>query len=182
MPMLEGEETLTLKLLNEAMLAWVELEYHRKVHSEIGETPLQRFISGPDVARSSPSPEELRLAFTVETTRSLRRSDCTISLDNQRFEIPASFRHLKRISVRYASWDLSHVHLLNRASGEIITRIFPRDLEKNADGKRRILSPGEVEKPAHPAPGIAPLLRHFLAEYSSTGLPMNYLSKTERNS
>ena len=36
MAMLEGEKDLTLELLNRATLAWLELEYNRKRHSEIG--------------------------------------------------------------------------------------------------------------------------------------------------
>ena len=181
MPMLEGEETLTLKLLNEATLAWVELDYHRKVHSEIGATPIERFLEGPDVARPAPSPENLRMAFTAETARTLRRSDCTISLEGHRYEIPSSFRHLKRVSVRYAGWDLTHVHLLNRQSGEIISRIFPRDLEKNADGRRRSMEPScTTGSPSGSPVGIAPLLQHFLSEYAATGMPVSYIPKTEK--
>jgi transposase InsO family protein len=44
MAMLEGEAELTLPLLNEATIAWVEFEYHRKVHSEIATTPLDRYL------------------------------------------------------------------------------------------------------------------------------------------
>ncbi len=182
MPMLENKEDLTLKFLNEATLAWIELEYHRSAHSETGESPMERFLAGPDVARAAPSPEELRTAFTQETARTLRRSDCSISLEGRRFEIPSEFRHLKRVPIRYANWDLANVFLVSRQTGEIIRRILPRDLEKNADGLRRIMEPrGEVGgNSGTPPPGIAPLLQHILDEYAATGLPMNYLPKTER--
>jgi putative transposase len=56
MAMLEGETELTLELLNRATSAWLELEYNRKEHSEIGCTPLARFLEGPSVSRPSPSP------------------------------------------------------------------------------------------------------------------------------
>ena len=36
--MLEDVSDLTLKVLNEATQAWVEYEYNRGVHSEIGQT------------------------------------------------------------------------------------------------------------------------------------------------
>ena len=52
MPMLEGEKQLTLELLNRATLAWLELEYNRKCHSEIGTTPLERYLAGPSVLRA----------------------------------------------------------------------------------------------------------------------------------
>ena len=47
--MLEGEATLTLEQLNLATQAWITQEYHRTVHSELGETPMQRFLAGPNV-------------------------------------------------------------------------------------------------------------------------------------
>ena len=179
MAMLEGEDQLTLKRLNDATLAWVEMEYHRKAHSETGQTPLQRFLDGPCVGRPALQPEVLRQAFTTETSRSQRRSDGTISLENRRFEIPSAFRHLKRIAIRYATWDLSHVYLVNRPSGEIIHRLYPRDLEKNADGRRRpMTAPSPVTR--KPSAGMAPLLRRHLEAYAATGLPMNYLPKEEK--
>src|SRR5208283_1373770 len=71
--MLEGVDDLTLAMLNEATQAWVELEYNREVHSEIGQTPLARFLTGPDVSRPSPDSAELRLAFTRAENRIQRR-------------------------------------------------------------------------------------------------------------
>ena len=35
MAMLEGEEELSLSLLNKSTIAWIEQEYHQKLHSEI---------------------------------------------------------------------------------------------------------------------------------------------------
>ena len=55
MAMLEGEQALTLELLNEATQAWVEQEYHRTVHTEIAVTPLARYLAGPSVARKCPA-------------------------------------------------------------------------------------------------------------------------------
>ncbi len=52
--MLEGEQLLTLELLNTASPAWVEHEYHQKEQSEIKETPLARFMRGPTVRRECP--------------------------------------------------------------------------------------------------------------------------------
>jgi len=183
MAMLEGEDKLTLKLLNDATTAWVEMDYHRKIHSETGQTPLQRFLDGPNVARQSPSLDELQKAFTVENTRSLRRTDGSISIEGRRYEIPSAFRHMKRISIRYAAWDLGTVHLVSRQSGAIIGRIYPRDLEKNADGRRRSMETpdGHRWKPTDRSVGIAPLLQSHIREYSATGLPMNYIPKGERN-
>lgn len=182
MAMLEGEAELTLKLLNDATLAWVEREYHRKCHSETLQTPMDRYLAGPDVGRPTPSPQDLRLAFTVEITRMLRRSDTSISLEGQRFEVPAAFRHLKRICLRYATWDLSYVYMADQKTGNILGRIFPRDLEKNADGRRRALDvPSQQPARTDRSSGMAPLLSQYLADQQATGLPVGYLPKDERN-
>ncbi|MBF0442189.1 MAG: DDE-type integrase/transposase/recombinase [Oligoflexales bacterium] len=181
LPMLEGEENLTLKLLNDSTIAWIELEYHRKIHSEIGSTPLNRFFNDPNVGRPSLLPEELRKAFTIETNRILRRTDCTISIDSRRYEIPGSYKHLKRIFIRYAEWDLSNVFMVNQQSGEIITQIFPLDLERNSDGKRRAIQPlNESFKFPDRSVGIAPLLKQYISDYTVSGLPMSYIPKTEK--
>jgi hypothetical protein len=91
--MLDNYADLTLAFLNEATQAWIEMEYHRAIHSETGQTPLKRFLESPGVGRDCPSAETLRLAFTQQTTRTQRRSDGTVSLDGTRFEIPSRFQH-----------------------------------------------------------------------------------------
>ena len=177
--MLEGAQDLSLAQLNEATQAFTELEYNRKLHSELGTTPLQRFLEGPDVSRECPGSDALRLAFMVEASRSLRRSDCTISLEGRRFEIPSRFRHLSRVSVRFARWDLSVVHLVDARTSVVLDRIFPLDKQKNADGQRRALGtptlPGSSSASAPPASGIAPLMKKLLSEYSASGLPPAYI-------
>ena len=77
MAMLENCKDLTLAQLNEATLAWQELEYNRKDHSEIGQTPLARYLAGKDVGRAGPASTPLRLAFTAQHPRMQRRSDGT---------------------------------------------------------------------------------------------------------
>ena len=98
MAMLEGEPELTLALLNDATQAWVEQEYHREKHSEIGETPLERYLRGPSVGRPSPSSEELRRAFRMEISRTQRRSDGTVTVEGVRFEVPSRYRTLLRLT------------------------------------------------------------------------------------
>ncbi len=100
--MLEGVTDLTLAVLNEATQAWAELDYNQKVHTELGESPLARYLRGPDVGRASPDSEALRRAFRLEAARTQRKSDGTISIEGRRFEVPSRFRHLDRLWVRYA--------------------------------------------------------------------------------
>ena len=137
--MLEGEPELSLALLNRATLAWVEREYHQSAHSETGETPLERWLAGPSVGRPAPSLDELRFAFTTSQVRIQRVSDGTISLAGRRFEVPDRFRHLRRLTVRFAGWDLRRVWLVDEHSGTVLARLTPLDRSRNADRFRRPL-------------------------------------------
>lgn len=175
--MLEGVADLTLAVLNDATQAWVEMEYHRTIHSETRQTPLERFTQGPDVGRACPASSALRLAFTTEERRTQRRSDGTVTIAGQRFEIPARYRLLTRVTVRYASWDLTQVHLVDERTATVLARLLPLDKSKNADGRRRALAPELLERAATPPSpsGIAPLLRQLMTDYAATGLPPAYL-------
>jgi hypothetical protein len=182
--MLENCKNLTLGQLNEATQAWGELDYNRKVHSEIAQTPLQRYLAGQDVGRRCPDDEVLRQAFTASCSRVQRRSDGTITVEGVRFEVPSPYRHLPRLTVRYASWDLSQAYLADPRSGQVIGRIYPLDKQRNADGLRRTQAPlandvGTLPVEAEPGEAMAPLLRKLVAEYAATGLPPAYLPKDE---
>jgi putative transposase len=183
--MLDNHKDLTLSFLNEATQAWVEMEYNRTVHSETGQTPLARFLESRNVARPCPSSDDLRLAFTQEISRTQRRSDGTISIQGTRFEIPSRFRHFRRVTVRFASWNLAYVHLTDPRTGTVLARLYPLDRALNADGLRRSLNhdSGTSENEADPSASpqeTAPLLRKLLADYAATGLPPAYLPKTAK--
>src|SRR5712672_849271 len=179
--MLEDVPDLTLAVLNEATQAWVEYEYNRKVHSEIGEAPITRFLAGPEVTRSCPDSDTLRLTFTRTDQRMQRKSDGTVVIEGRRFEVPNRYRHLSRIEVRYAGWDLGLVHLVDERTGTVLARLFPQDKTQNASGLRRTLdpiSPAPID--VKPAAGIAPLLARLIDRQAATGLPPPYLPKDEQ--
>jgi transposase InsO family protein len=168
--MLEGVPDLTLAALNEATQAWVEYEYNRKVHSEIGEAPITRFLAGPEVTRPCPDSDTLRLVFTRTDHRMARKSD-----------IPNRYRHLTRLEVRYACWDLGLIHLVDERTGNVLSRLYPQDKTRNADGLRRALDPISPEPVGiKPATGIAPLLARLIDQQAATGLPPPYVSKDEQ--
>ncbi len=177
--MLEGEPDLSLSQLNTATLAWVELEYQRSVHSEIQQAPLERWLDSPSVVRPCPSLDELRLAFTVAHTRIQRRSDGTISVEAKRFEVPSRFRHIRQLHIRYATWDLRCVWLLDEHAGTVLERLYPLDKTKNADGVRRAIQKPPSEEIPSQAPGIAPLLKKLMADYAATGLPPAYIPQED---
>ena len=176
--MLEGESNLTLDQLNLATQAWITQEYHRTVHREIGVTPLERYLAGPNVGRECPGSEALRAAFRIEVKRRQRRSDGTVSLAAKRFEIPSRYRHLSDVRLRYARWDLSRVDLIDPQSGAILCSVYPIDKVANAEALRRVVEPVSYS-PTPPSCGIAPLLKQMIADYAATGLPPAYLPDSD---
>jgi transposase InsO family protein len=179
LPMLEGVPDLTLELLNEATQALSEFEYNCSVHSETGQTPIARMLAGPTVVRHSPSAEKLRRAFRLKVDRKQRASDGTLSVAGIRFEVPSCYRHLDKLTIRYARWDLSSVDLWDDSIGAVLATIYPVNREANANGFRRPLAPiSNAPVPSKPS-GIAPLLHHYIEEHRKTGLPPAYLPKDD---
>jgi putative transposase len=177
--MLEGAPDLTLARLNEATLAWIEMEYHRALHSSLGRSPLDCFLAERSVAREAPSIDDLRLAFTRLEKRTQRRSDGTVSLKSVRFEVPSRYGHLRELHVRYAIWDRSRAYLADPTTGKLLSTIWPQDKIRNASRPRGPRQTPASECPTAPedhAPKeIAPLLAKYLAEYAATGIPPAYL-------
>ena len=183
MPMLEGVLEMTLDVLNEATQAFIEMEYNRKVHSEIGVAPVARMLSGPQAGRTCPGSDELRRAFRLKDERTQRRSDGTLSIGGVRFEVPSRYRHMERLTVRYARWDLSTVDIVDPQQNVVLATIYPLDKAKNADGRRRALDRVSAAPLALPKPvGVAPLLGKLIQQYRSTGLPPAYLPKHDETS
>jgi transposase InsO family protein len=176
MPMLEGEKELTLELLNRATQAWVEQGYNHRKHSEIGMSPIERFLDDKTVARPAPTAEALRSAFRREERRTQRRSDGTISVGGVRFEVPQRYRTLARLTLRFVAWDLSSVDLVDEHTGAILDTLLPLDKAKNADMQRRPLTAPDVANTTAPDDvGIAPLLTKWMGDYAATGLPPAYI-------
>jgi putative transposase len=184
MAMLQDVSNLTLQMLNYVTLAWISIEYNRKEHSELdGQSPLQCYLNTKDVGRSCPSEEELKRAFMTEAIRIQRRSDGTFGLEGKRFEVPSRFAHLRKLNLRFASWDLRSVYLSDPNTGTILCQLYPQDKTRNAEGRRAARS-GPLDPPAGapaPAPSgeIPPLLAKIMRQYAATGLPPAYLPKEE---
>jgi hypothetical protein len=181
MAMLEGEAHLTIDALNLATQAWVEQEYHRTRHSEIGTTPLAHYLAGPNVARPCPASTVLSAAFRIEVKRKQRRSDGTVSLSGDRYEIPSRYRHFEYVHLQYARWDLSRVDLVDPRTGVILCQILPLDKSANANGQRRRLAPAPDDLSPLPPTGMSALMIELLADYAATGVPPAYLPTNDES-
>jgi hypothetical protein len=179
MELLRPVKNLELSFVNQAAQAWVEQDYHRKYHREIKTVPLQRMLNGNDVSRPAPDSDALRLAFTRRLTRTPRRSDCTVSVDGIRYELPLRFSHMRSVILRAPSWDKSRMTLVDPNTDASLAQLFPQDKTKNASGKRRIIQPEKTMAPIVTDKPLPALLRKWMADYAATGLPPAYLPKEE---
>ena len=180
MAMLEGVDALTLKMLNDATVAWLERDYHRRKHRELGMTPHERLARSVDASRPCPGSEELKAAFRITVKRTLRRSDGTVSLESIRYQVPQPWRHLSTLWIRYARWDLSSVDLVDGRDGERLCTLYPLDRRGNADGVRRPTRPGGNDGGDSAGAGaLPPLLQGILDDQAATGLPPAWVPHNE---
>jgi putative transposase len=181
MELLRGVSPLRLDFLNDSSQAWVEQDYHRRIHSEIDCPPIERLLAEANVSRPSPDMAALNLAFTRKLTRSQRKSDGTVTVEGVRFEVPSRFRHLPRLTLRHAGWDLSRLTLVDPDTGHPLAHLLPQDKEKNASAVRRTLEPlaAQPTMAAASSEHMPALLRKWLADYAASGLPPAYLPVKE---
>ena len=89
----EARPPADLAELNRLFSAWVETVYHRRVHSETGEAPIERLLAGgPPVL---PTPAALHEAFLWSETRTVTKT-ATVSLHGNTFEVDAALVGLAR--------------------------------------------------------------------------------------
>jgi putative transposase len=93
--------------LNRLFSAWVETVYHRRVHSETREAPIDRLLAG--AAPALPTPAALHEAFLWSETRSVTKVS-TVSLHGNTFEVDAALVG-SRVEVVFDPFDLTSVEI-----------------------------------------------------------------------
>ena len=93
--------------LNRLFAAWVETVYHRRVHTETGQTPLDRLAAVPPPPL--PTPAVLHEAFLWSETRTVTKT-ATISLHSNVFEVDAALVG-SRVEVIFDPFDLETVEI-----------------------------------------------------------------------
>jgi transposase InsO family protein len=108
MPEVEVSEITTLTELNESFWAWLECIYHRAVHRETDQTPLERYQQGLHEVRTA-DPETLRKAFLWREMRKVRK-DGSIELQGNRYLVDL---HLagRKLELRFDPFDLSNLEV-----------------------------------------------------------------------
>jgi putative transposase len=116
--------------LNRLFAAWVESVYHRAVHSETGQAPLQRFLATG--AAVPPSPERLREAFLWAERRRVTKT-AEITVFGNRYEVDAALVG-ERIEAIFDPFDLTHIEVRfqGRPMGVAVPRRIGRHVHPTA--------------------------------------------------
>ena len=188
--MLEGVHDLTLALLNEATQAWVEMEYHRRIHSELGSTPLERYLGAPTVGRPSPSPRSSAAPFAptpcaradAPTARSLclaaasRSRPASVISNGSTCATPAGIS-------RGWTWSMPAPARSSLPSTRSTSDGTPADGGADSLRLRPTALPRQRRRQRRHRPprGSRRCLSELLADYAATGLPPAYLPKESKN-
>jgi transposase InsO family protein len=123
------QEGITLHELNEAFWLWLQDDYHHKVHSGIGERPIDRYnasIARVPIRRLSRA--ELDEIFLIRHER-IVNNDATISFKGAIYEVPPAYiRH--KIEIRHPVDNPEELYLYD--NGIRVGRIKLLDKKENA--------------------------------------------------
>ncbi|MFZ0447794.1 MAG: DDE-type integrase/transposase/recombinase [Desulfatiglandaceae bacterium] len=123
------QEGITLDELNEAFWLWLKEDYHHKLHTGIGERPIDRYNASVDrVPIRRLSKAELNEIFLIRYERVVN-NDATISFKGSLFEVPSAYIRQK-IEIRHPVDDPDELYLYD--NGVRVGRIKLLDKKENA--------------------------------------------------
>ena len=129
--------------LNRLFAAWAETVYHRRVHSETGQAPSQRWADGWKGAPPPlPEPAQLHEAFLWSERRTVRKT-ATVSLHGNTYQVDPSLA-LRKVELVFDPFDLASIEV--RWQGRPAGQAIPHVIGRHAHPKAR------PEQPVPPAP------------------------------
>jgi len=127
---LEARGVADVTELNRLFSAWVEVDYHRRCHSETKATPLERFMTtGPP---ELPSAALLHEAFLWSEVRTVTKT-ATVSLHANSFEVDAALVG-RRVELVFDPYDLTtiEVRFEGRSMGSAVPVVIGRHTHPKA--------------------------------------------------
>ncbi|MBW2021169.1 MAG: Mu transposase C-terminal domain-containing protein, partial [Deltaproteobacteria bacterium] len=123
------QKGITLEELNEAFWLWLQEDYHHKIHTGIGERPIDRYNASVEkVPIRRLSRAELDEIFLIRHERVVN-NDATISFKGSIYEVPPAYiRH--RIEIRHPVDDPQELYLYD--NGVRVGKIKMVDKKENA--------------------------------------------------
>ena len=113
LPELARSDVTSLAQLNQSLLAWLEVVYHRKHHTELGQSPLERYRQNPNPTARAVDPDLLYQAFLHRVQRHVTKT-ATVSFQGNRYHVPAFLRG-QTIELRYDPLDLARLEIWFRS-------------------------------------------------------------------
>ena len=105
--LVEIDHGVELTELNRLFSAWLEVVYHRRVHSETQQTPLERFDQAG--APALPTPALLREAFLWSQERTVTKT-ATVSLHANSYEVDAALVG-RKVELIFDPFDLTRIEV-----------------------------------------------------------------------
>jgi putative transposase len=136
--------------LNRLFMAWTETEYHRRVHTETGQPPLDRWGAGWDRAGRTPAiptAGDLTEAFLWSEYRVVTKT-ATVSLHANTYQVDAALVG-RKVELVFSPFDLETVEV--RYRDKSFGKALPHNISRHAHPKAKPENP-EPEPP--PATGI----------------------------
>ena len=105
--LVEIDDGVELAELNRLFSAWLEVVYHRRVHSATGQTPIERFDAAG--APRLPTPALLREAFLWSQERTVTKT-ATVSLHGNSYEVDAALVG-RKVELIFDPFDLTRIEV-----------------------------------------------------------------------
>ena len=140
--LLDVDEIQSLEQLNMLFSNWLETEYHRKIHSSLGVTPLDAWLSKCERIKRMDPFVDIDKMFLHKTDRRVYK-DSIVSIDGIAFEVPSVLIG-KRVDIIYDPRPpLNRITV--RYDGKDYGEARPVDLYANTRIKRNKNFTGEIE-------------------------------------
>jgi transposase InsO family protein len=136
--------------LNRLLTGWIETEYHRRVHSETGQPPLDRWDAGWQRlgrAPAMPTSDDLTEAFLWSEFRTVTKT-ATVSLHGNTFEVDAGLVG-RKVELVFSPFDMETVEV--RYQSKAYGKALPHNITRHVHPKARAETP---ESPTPAATGI----------------------------
>jgi putative transposase len=140
---LEDRPPASLEELNQTFQTWVEQIYHRRVHSQTGQTPLERFLAAG--APRLPAERSLREAFRWSERRTVSRTG-TVGMHGNSYEVDAGLAG-RRVDLIFDPLELSEVEvrLDGRHAGLAVPVRIKRHVHPRAQPPRQPAEPTGID-------------------------------------
>jgi putative transposase len=136
-----GRKIQDLAELNRLFTAWVEAVYHRREHSETGQAPLARWMTGSPFP--IPAAHDLAEAFRWSEFRVVGKT-ALVSMHNNRYQVDPSLIG-RRVELVFDPFDLAQI--IVRVDGTDAGTALPYQISRHSHPKARPEVPTEAPQP-----------------------------------